>query len=95
MINKYLYDKGVINMINKYLYDELGGALSSHVMRSFRLHSERYGSVDEIDYKLLVEDFCGADTPSVLKDIVLYVLQENSLYVQQLMKIEMKKIGAK
>jgi hypothetical protein len=64
-------------------------------MRYFRLNSERYGFVDEIDYKLLAEDFCGSDTPSVLKDIVQHVLQENSLYVQQLMKIEMETIGAK
>ena len=82
-------------MINEYLYDKLAEALSSHVMRSFRKNSERYGSVYEIDYKLLAEDFCGADTPSVLKDVVRDVLQENSLYIQQLMKIEMKKIGAK
>ena len=82
-------------MINEYLYDELGEALSSHVMRSFSLNSERYGSVDEIDYKLLAEDFCGADTPSVLKDIVLDVLQENSLSIKQLMKIEMITNGDK
>ena len=82
-------------MINEDLYDELGEALSSHVMRYFSLNSERYGFVDEIDYKLLAEDFCGADTPSVLKDIVQHVLQENSLYVEQLMKIEMETIGAK